>query len=287
MAQAARKRRRAAQPVRDGACRRAPGWPLGGRLREAPAGAAARAMILGGGRILERLTANLADAMAREFARFKKTPGGTGTRFIALLGARAAEATQLRADKHALTADNQQLRNQVAALLARTAAPDVDGQRATFQREAADIAAERESWQRERAGWAEEQKRRDAALLATADELARLQTLVDALTANWDALLKRFLEVATAGVPEAIERRAEARSWAHCVAHLDNPEILARVIQAGMAAGQFNGVIEARAQALFRQHLAAADEAARRQAQADALAAIKAKGRAERARYRY
>ena len=246
-------------------------------------------MILGGGRILERLTANLADAMAREFARFKKTPGGTGTRFIALLGARAAEATQLRADKHALTADNQQLRNQVAALLARTAAPDVDGQRATFQREAADIAAERESWQRERAGWAEEQKRRDAALLATADELARLQTLVDALTANWETLLQQFLEVATAGVPEAIEARAKDVAWSYVALHLDSPQILERVIAHGMAAGQFDAAIEARAAVLFRQHLAAADEAARRQAQADALAAIKAKGRAERAamRYRY
>lgn len=221
---------------------------------------------------MERISATLPAELDADWRRFHRA-GGSGTEYVRGFVERAGQATAARVE--------------AAQWRARAQAPDLEQLRADYAREAADIEAERDSWRREKAGWADEQREHDAALLATADELARLQTLVDALTANWDALLKRFLEVATAGVPEAIERRAEARSWAHCVAHLDNPEILARVIQAGMAAGQFNGVIEARAQALFRQHLAAADEAARRQAQADALAAIKAKGRAERARYRY
>ena len=115
------------------------------------------------------------------------------------------------------------------------------------------------------------------------------QRLAHEMTGQLDGMdqVQRLLAEAADGLDAEIDRRAEERSWAHCVMHLDNPWILDRVTRAGMDAGKVNAAIDERAAVLLRQHLADAREAAKKKKQAEALDAIRAQGRAERARYRY
>lgn len=222
---------------------------------------------------MERISATLPVELEADWRRFHRG-GGSGTAFMAHLAERAERADRVPG----LEAEIVRLR----------AAPNgLQAVRAAAAREAADFVAESDAHDRERAAWAAEQRQHDAALLATDSQVAGRQALLDELDADWDAKVQRLLAEAADGLDAEIDRRAEERSWAHCVMHLDNPWILDRVTRAGMDAGKFNAAIDERAAVLLRQHLADAREAAKKKKQAEALDAIRAQGRAERARYRY
>lgn len=163
---------------------------------------------------MERLTATLAEPLASDFARFKKTPGGTGTRFVGMLGAKAATATKLGGRVNALEAEDQRLRDQLATLAARTAAPDLQQLRADYAREAADFEAERDSWRRERAIWADRQAAADDALQATARETARLQAELDTLRESRDSVVQALVATAADAFTQEIDRRVGEKAWA-------------------------------------------------------------------------